>query len=243
MHAHVDIPVTADQISRVLAQPLPTWRRAAIVATTGEGRVAYWNAGAERLFAWRACEALSQDIMKLTPAAPTHDKAAEILAYLQSGRPWLGEMAMRRRCGLPLVAFVMQFPLGDLAHGRGAIVGVTVPTAQRRLVERDAARIAAALARRLDGGRASHPHGRSRLEAQALRVKPGVYIPIGSTKHIAALHRRSARPRDLWRLMQRIETYRYRAEQLARSPERLRSGRNRLIQMWLQLADELHRLG
>lgn len=243
--AKTETTLSAAQIGRILARPLPTYPRAAIVGTTGEGRVAYWSVGAERLFGWRAAEALSQDILCLTPAAPTHDKAAEILAYLQGGRPWVGEMAMRRRCGLPLIAFVMQFPVGDLSHGRGAIVGVSVPAAQRRLVERDANHIAAALQRRLaDDPRVSHPISRSRLEAHGARsfgVKPGVYVPIESTKKIAALHRRGGRPKDLWRLMQRIETYRYRAERLASSPERFRSGRSQLAQMWLKLADELHR--
>lgn len=243
---HGETQFSADRIGPALARGLPTYPRAAVVVTTGEGRVVHWNAGAERLFGWRAREALSHDILSLTPAVPTRDKAAEILAYLQSGQFWAGEMALRRRCGLPLIVYVMQFPIGDLAHGRGAIVGVSVPAPQRGLIEGDAPRIAAALRRRLGGGLGgSHPIARltaAGIGPLAPHAKPGVYAPIGSTKRLAALHRRHARPDDLWRLMQRIETYRYRAEQLARSPERLRAGRDHLAQMWLKLADELHRM-
>ncbi|HEY9218709.1 MAG TPA: PAS domain-containing protein [Phenylobacterium sp.] len=239
-------PVSRHDIRRLFRLPMPTYPRAAIIATTGEGVVMHWNAAAERLYGWTATQALSRNIIDLTASAYTRERSAEIMAFLQAGRPWAGEMVLRRRNGLPVVAYVMDFPIGDLARGQGAVVGVSVPISQKRMIERHSRAIAEALRRRLSSAgeapRSAYP-GQPPLRRVGTPQPhgwPGVYARVGPTSLLARLHRRAHQHRDLWSRMQRVETYRYRAETLARR-ELPGLGAGHLRRMWRRLALEQSR--
>jgi PAS domain S-box-containing protein len=235
-------------ISALLSRPLPTYPRAAVIATRGDGVVIYWNAAAERLYGWRASEAIGRNIVDLTPAPHTRDKSTEIMAFLQVGLTWMGHIVLRRRNGLPVAAFVMDFPVGDLGHGRGGVIGVSVPKAQTRLIIGDAPRIGRHIQgwlRRDRPGRAIRAQRTPRgLEQEVMpRAPTGLdrYAPPGPTMRIASLHRRGAEPAsEPWRVMQRIETYRHWAEHCRRRAAIGQFGSDYLAQMWLRLAAELH---
>jgi PAS domain S-box-containing protein len=121
-----------DAIARALdASPMLETDLAVIVTTAG-GEVAVWNKAAERLYGWRAAEALGQDVLKLTPSTQSKGRAATIMRTLQAGQAWEGEIVLRRRDGSPFRAFVVDLPVGPLAEGRGAIVGVSVAADERQ---------------------------------------------------------------------------------------------------------------
>jgi len=224
-------------ISGLLAQPLSTFARPAVIATTGEGVIVHWNAGAERIYGWRRSEVMLRNILDVLPARYSRGQLAQIVALLQAGLPWTGSLTLQRHTRLPLNVFVMDFPVGDVAHGSGAIVGVSVPNVQRRLIERDAPRIMAELHLRAARLATNPFHG----PAGAVRRPLAPQTPPSlSITRLAALHLKQPFARDnLWRQMQRIETYRHRAERLAAAGAPVHSVERQRAQMWLRLADRL----
>ena len=79
---------------------------AALIATTAQGAVLYWNDAAQRLYGWKATEALGRNVVDVTPALQSREQAAEIMKRLQQGQPWEGDIVLRRRDGTPFKAFV-----------------------------------------------------------------------------------------------------------------------------------------
>ncbi|MFC3071034.1 PAS domain-containing protein [Phenylobacterium soli] len=130
-----------------LARPLPLAEDTAVIATTLQGQVAVWNRAAERLYGWSEAEALGRDILELTPAKYTREQSAEIMQALQAGETWEGEILLRRRSGDPVVAFVLDVPVGDVAGGQGAIVGVSSPAETGAAIREQAAEISATVRR------------------------------------------------------------------------------------------------
>lgn len=118
---------------------------AAVIATTFDGTVVYWNEAAASLYGWRAEEAIGRNIVDVTPALQSRTEAAAIMARLQAGQPWEGEIILRRRNGAPFQAFVADVPI---AHADGdIIVGASVESSRRRVVRE----LAPLLAERLAG--------------------------------------------------------------------------------------------
>jgi PAS domain S-box-containing protein len=240
-------PISRSQLCALLDAPLPTYRRAAVGATTGAGMLVYRNAAAERLYGWKAEVAVGENAVEMNTPRGSRDQAQESMGLLRAGQPWSGEVWVRAQGRRPpLAVFVMGFPVGDLVHGRGFIVGVSVPLAQARLIAGDQARIAAELDRRLHGSHLARlPFGgltaKAVLAASRNRVgRPGGrYAPIGSLRTVYSLHERVPPPDSPWERMQRIETYRLWAEGLGGDGTILLSGQARLAQMWRGLAERL----
>ena len=99
----------------------------AVIATTWEGVIGYWNAEAERLYGWKADEVLGANIVDVTPSLSERAQAEAIMRRLREGRPWEGEMALRRRGGADFRAFVIDTPLPANDPGNCAIIGASAP--------------------------------------------------------------------------------------------------------------------
>lgn len=102
----------------------------AIIATDAAGAVTAWNHAAQRLYGWRAAEAMGRSILELTPSQQSRGEAAEIMATLQRGEAWSGEIILRRKDGQVFRAYVKNFPVGE-----GVIVGVSTAASQRHLLD------------------------------------------------------------------------------------------------------------
>jgi len=120
---------------------------AAVIATTLQGQVVYWNDEAERLYGWPEDEALGREILDLTPTKYTRERSAAIMSSLQAGQDWRGDILLQRRDGTSLMAFVINVPVGDFAGGQGAIVGISGPAEQAAAIEGRAAQLAEAVRR------------------------------------------------------------------------------------------------
>lgn len=110
-------------------------RGLAVIATSVEGVVLYWNDGARALYGWSRAEALGRNILDLTPALQSRSEATSIMQSLRSGLTWQGEIVVRRRDGTPFSAFVADIPVGAVQEGRGAIVGLSVKASERRRLD------------------------------------------------------------------------------------------------------------
>ena len=99
----------------------------AVVATTPEGTIAYWNDVATQLYGWELAEVIGRDIVDVTPAVPLRGDAVDIMTRLKDGKRWSGEFRVRRRDGVEFEAYVQDFPVRD-EHGELiGIIGLSRP--------------------------------------------------------------------------------------------------------------------
>lgn len=95
----------------------------AVIATDPAGIVQHWNPAAERMFGWRADEAIGASLDGLTAPQTGADVNAEISAALAQGTAWSGGVVVRRRDGSLFPALLTDSGVyrdGDLV----ALVGV-----------------------------------------------------------------------------------------------------------------------
>jgi PAS domain S-box-containing protein len=104
----------------------------AIIATDLSGVVLYWNRFAEALYGWSADEAVGRSILDLNVASTTRSHAQEVMAQLERGETWSGEIELRRRDGTTFPAFVSDGPVHDDAGKLIGIVGVSFDVTERR---------------------------------------------------------------------------------------------------------------
>ncbi len=96
----------------------------AIVATDLQGKVAYWNPIAERLYGWRETEALGREFADLELFGATSQGSTALLAGLNDGAGWTGELPMRHRDGRAVPVFATINPVVDHNGRRIGTLGV-----------------------------------------------------------------------------------------------------------------------
>lgn len=109
----------------------------AVIATDLEGNIIYWNLFAEYLYGWPASEALSANIIDITPAPSLRKQAAEILSNLKQGKSWSGEFLVKRRDGTEFPVMVTDSPIFDQVGELIGMVGVSVDNTSRRRTEEE----------------------------------------------------------------------------------------------------------
>lgn len=102
----------------------------AVIATTWDGTIGYWNAEAERIYGWTADEVIGQNIVDVTPSVSKRVQAEAVMGALRLGKPWEGEMLLRRRGGQVFNAFVIDTPLPANDPDACAIIGASGPAVQ-----------------------------------------------------------------------------------------------------------------
>ncbi|MEO7165803.1 MAG: response regulator [Chthoniobacterales bacterium] len=75
----------------------------AIVIAKADGRISYWNRGAERMYGWSRAEASGQDVHKFLQSGPPK-KLAAVLQTMQEKGHWEGEIQQVRRDGAEIVS-------------------------------------------------------------------------------------------------------------------------------------------
>jgi len=93
----------------------------AIVATDLKGNIIYWNRAAEQLYGWQEAEVLGRNIVDITSAETSKEKATNIMKRLIEGEHWSGEFIAKRRDGTIFAAIVTNSPITD---DKGEIVGI-----------------------------------------------------------------------------------------------------------------------
>lgn len=94
----------------------------AIISEDMEGTIQTWNAGAERMYGYRAEEAIGKPLFMLVPE-DKREEAEKLLAAVRSGRSFSGvETEHLHKCGLRFPVSVTLSPVRDSA---GAIIGIS----------------------------------------------------------------------------------------------------------------------
>jgi PAS domain S-box-containing protein len=108
-----------------------TWHRltddlpVAVIITNARGLVTSWSPEAERLYQWRACEAVGAPILDLTVGPSSTELAHTIMATVSRGEPWEGELTATRRDGTTVRVHVIDLPVIDSNGHIAAIVGLS----------------------------------------------------------------------------------------------------------------------
>lgn len=74
----------------------------AVVATDLEGRIRYWNTGAERLWGWAGQEAIGRMVCDVGVPDALVEQGRELRARAVTGEPWQGEFLTHGRDGRPV---------------------------------------------------------------------------------------------------------------------------------------------
>jgi PAS domain S-box-containing protein len=109
----------------------------AVIATDTEGRVTFWNRGAERLYGWVAGEALGRDILTLTTPLASRSQGEAILEALRRGESWTGEFEVSRRDGTTFLALVSNSPIHDAEGRLHGVIGTSSDLTATKRTERE----------------------------------------------------------------------------------------------------------
>jgi PAS domain S-box-containing protein len=108
---------------------------AAAIALDAEGRVAYWNGRAERLYGWSREEALGADLLSLELVEDLPDMQARVLEATKRGEPWEGELRAIARDGQSFAVHAVISPVFDAASHEIGYVIMSFDLTERRRAE------------------------------------------------------------------------------------------------------------
>ena len=111
----------------------------AVVRTSSDGTITYWNRAAEITFGWSAREVLGRPVVEITPAEQELPRRGEILEAMAATGAWEGEFRCKRKDGTTFPAYVSNSVLRDAGGSAVGFVGVTVDLTDLRDAEERAA--------------------------------------------------------------------------------------------------------
>jgi PAS domain S-box-containing protein len=107
----------------------------AVIATTLDGTITYWNRFAERLYGWSADEVRGRNVIDVTPSDVSREQGMEIMERLARGDSWSGEFLVQARDGRRFPALVTNSPILDPMGALAGVVGVSFDATERRELE------------------------------------------------------------------------------------------------------------
>ena len=92
-----------------------------VIITDLEGRVVLWNRATEKMFGWKAAEAIGRPVVEVTSSQLPFEQTTQMMARLARDETWDGEISSRHRDGNAIRAQVICAPHYD---EDGKLVGV-----------------------------------------------------------------------------------------------------------------------
>lgn len=93
----------------------------AVIATSQNGDITYWNKAAEKLYGWDETEVMGQNILDITQPSVSKEEIAFIVASLDNGESSSGEFICQRKNRSTFPAIVYYSPILD---ARGELTGI-----------------------------------------------------------------------------------------------------------------------
>ena len=112
----------------------------AIIATDASGAICYWGGASERLYGWRAEEALGRNVLDLLIPEELRELGAGIMSRLAVGETFSGEFLVHRKNGETFWAHVTDTPFLDASGKIAGMVGISrdISARKRATHEREA---------------------------------------------------------------------------------------------------------
>ena len=108
--------------------------REAVIVTNLDGRIAFWNEGAQRIFGWRSDEVLGRTAEEIFDPAIIANISAARAETLAKGE-WTGELRMRNRNGQELAVESRQSLIRDEAGRPKARLSINTDVSDRKRLE------------------------------------------------------------------------------------------------------------
>ncbi len=125
----------AEEAVRFQAQLLDIVAQA-VIATDRQGHIIYWNYFAEKLYGWKAEEAIGRLLSDfLAPDLSWQEAINDVIANLIQGDSWSGEMALLRRNGTVFLGEILCSAIYDENQEFIGIVGVSQDITERRIAQ------------------------------------------------------------------------------------------------------------
>jgi PAS domain S-box-containing protein len=99
-----------------------------------EGRVTYWNRGAEELYGWTAAEAIGRDIRELVGEIDGDVESSKAALLAHNGE-WRGRLPQTRRDGTPIVVDLFLSLVDDGGPDTGHTLGIAADVTDRVVLE------------------------------------------------------------------------------------------------------------
>jgi hypothetical protein len=111
----------------------------AVIATTLDGTIIYWNQAAEKLYGWSQEEAIGQTTLSLLTGSSEAivEQGCEIMQQLNQGEAWSGEFYVTHRDGERFPVLVTDVPFHDKDGNLTGIIGVSTDITERKKAEQD----------------------------------------------------------------------------------------------------------
>jgi two-component system, cell cycle sensor histidine kinase and response regulator CckA len=107
----------------------------AVIATDRDGRVVYWNRGAEEIFGWDEDEMIGRVGREVLVPDEDLELNAQIRETLARGESWTGDLARRRKDGTEITVHSSISPLRDSQGGFEGAISVSSDVTDRRAME------------------------------------------------------------------------------------------------------------
>ncbi|MEO8764220.1 MAG: PAS domain S-box protein [Ginsengibacter sp.] len=104
----------------------------AVIATSLDGVIIFWNKMAEKIYGWTVLEAIGKNIADLTPAQQSKEQAAEIMNELSQGHSWSGEFMVQGKDGRKFPAYVNDAPFYDRDNKLTGIIGISTDITEQK---------------------------------------------------------------------------------------------------------------
>jgi diguanylate cyclase (GGDEF)-like protein/PAS domain S-box-containing protein len=109
----------------------------AVVATTLDGDITYWNDGADRLFHYSADQVMGRNVVDVLPTTESVDESRRKLYRLASGEENVNELLIRRQDGTAVPVLSYRTPIRDATGTLTGIIGVSSDISAIKEVERE----------------------------------------------------------------------------------------------------------
>ena len=121
----------------------------AVVITTQDGKIAYWNRGAEALYGWPRRDVMRRPLAALSAPGRAPDALREALESVTSGGQWAGHVSLRHRSGAHVPADLRCSPLLNADEETIGVIVAAVETPSRDRRASDTAEGVAQVGRRI----------------------------------------------------------------------------------------------
>ncbi len=104
----------------------------AVVATDRTGRIRYVNPAAERLHGWRSTDVAGVPLQDVIVPPSSHGLTQDVMARLEQGETWSGELDLSRSDGTSFPALVTAAPHRDESGAFAGMIAATTDISQLR---------------------------------------------------------------------------------------------------------------
>ncbi|MEM6715189.1 MAG: EAL domain-containing protein, partial [Cyanobacteria bacterium P01_C01_bin.147] len=107
----------------------------AVVATDTKGQIRFWNEAAENLYGWSQHEVIGRPVAEVALTLEVYQQSPEVLAELQKGQIWSGEIHDRDRYGREFTALVHATPVYDVEGCFAGVVRISSDTSASKATQ------------------------------------------------------------------------------------------------------------